>query len=210
MQIITELHCFGNIRFWVEIAHAKKILIEKHECFQKTGYRNRYEILSATGPLLLTIPVVGGRGQKNLITDTSIKNTEKWQLQHWRALESCYNHSPFFMYYADKLKLLYTAKYHNLFDWNMAAIQWVAQQLKLTLFIDFTENYEKNYPLTVKDLRNCFKQGNRLPSGIFFERYMQVFGKEFQQNLCILDAIFNMGNSTLGYLQSQKVFYETN
>jgi hypothetical protein len=96
LQLLTEIQCFGSINFWIKSINVEAVVLEQHERFQKSGYRNRYWILDANGPLLLSIPIVGGRGSRELIKEVQIDYTEPWQKQHWRALESAYNRSPFF------------------------------------------------------------------------------------------------------------------
>ncbi len=51
--------------------------------------------------------------------DIEIFQAEKWQLNHWRAIESAYLASPFFLFYQDELENFYTSTHQSLLEFNM-------------------------------------------------------------------------------------------
>ena len=61
------------------IAKHKTAVIEKFENYQKQSYRSRCHILSANGPLSLTIPVVRTEGTQIPIQDVRIDYSKDWQ-----------------------------------------------------------------------------------------------------------------------------------
>ena len=69
--------------------------IEHHEHFVKQSVRNRCEIYSANGKLRLTIPKQAQGSSKTLITNIKIAYKQRWQQEHWNAIVSAYNSSPF-------------------------------------------------------------------------------------------------------------------
>lgn len=202
LPVLIEIQCFGIVSFWVNLIHSKHVLFEQHEHFQKTGYRNRYQVLGANGVITLSIPVIGGRETRNLTREVRIDNTQNFQKNHWKTLESCYNKSPFFFHYAPVLQPIFQKKYELLWDFNMEVFEWVVQQLKLPLQHAATASYNEHVPSSfVMDCRGIFKTSAR--NNFFHSPYYQVFNGGFQQNLSILDILFNLGPETSSYLLKQ-------
>ncbi len=199
--ILIEYQCFGNILFWAAVAKNHSVCFERFERFQKTGFRNRYQVLGSNGTITLTIPVVGGRESKALTREVIIDNSSLWQARHWKALQSCYNKSPFFSYYEPGLKPLYSSAFEKLMDFDLAAFNWVVKILKLNVEVMQTEYYSKEHENNnFIDWRGMLTTGNR--ENAFQKPYYQVFSREFQQNLCILDLIFNLGPEARSYLEN--------
>ena len=108
MKIIDEwyylLHICRRGRIW--------------ETFEKQTFRNRALIRDAKGELVrLTIPVKKVE-HKQLTRDIQISYQTRWQHQHWITLVSAYQHTPYFMYFADYLKPFYEKEYKWLLDLN--------------------------------------------------------------------------------------------
>ena len=202
MPVLTEIQCFGNVLFWNTLIKSGQIIFEQHEHFQKSGYRNRYMVLGANGVITLSIPVVGGRVTRELTNDVLIDHTQNWQKSHWRTLESCYNKSPFFYHYAPVLQPLFQKKFIRLWDFDLEAFKWVEKQLKIQLMVTFTGSYQKKVPVEeINDCRGKNKTSGR--TGYSNTPYFQVFNQDFQQNLSILDILFNLGPESSSYLLRQ-------
>ena len=92
--------------------------IEQMESFEKQTFRNRCLIRDAKGELVrLTVPV-GKVEHKQLTRDIRISYQTRWQHQHWITLVSAYQHTPYFLYFADYLKPFYEKEYKWLVDLN--------------------------------------------------------------------------------------------
>ena len=92
--------------------------IEQMETFEKQTFRNRSLIRDAKGELVrLTVPV-GKVEHKQLTRDIQISYQTRWQHQHWITLVSAYQHTPYFMYFADYLRPFYEREYKWLLDLN--------------------------------------------------------------------------------------------
>ena len=92
--------------------------IEQMETFEKQTFRNRALIRDAKGELVrLTIPVKKVE-HKQLTRDIEISYQTRWQHQHWITLVSTYQHTPYFLYFADYLKPFYEKEYKWLLDLN--------------------------------------------------------------------------------------------
>ena len=92
--------------------------IEQMETFEKQTFRNRTLIRDAKGEIVrLTVPV-GKVEHKQLTRDIQISYQTRWQHQHWITLVSAYQHTPYFLYFADYLRPFYEKEYKWLLDLN--------------------------------------------------------------------------------------------
>lgn len=199
-MILIEHQYFAPASVWSAFLKEDGICFEKHERFQKSGFRKRCQVLGANGILLLTVPIVGGRSNKALTYDIFIDQNEAWQRSHWRTLESCYNGSPFFYHYRDSLKKLFDEPYQRLWDWNLACFHWIMIQFRRKPCLFFSTEFVKIQPIAIKDLRNIFDVASR--EIIQMPSYQQVFADSFYNNLSVLDVLFNLGPEAFFYLQN--------
>ena len=104
--------------------------IEQMETFEKQTFRYRAIIRDAKDELVrLTIPVKKVE-HKQLTRDIEISYQTRWQHQHWITLVSAYQHTPYFMYFADYLKPFYEREYKWLIDLNDELNATIASLLK--------------------------------------------------------------------------------
>ena len=105
-------------RSYMEALMSEPATIEQMESFEKQTFRNRALIRDAKGELVrLTVPV-GKVEHKQLTRDIQISYQTRWQHQHWITLVSAYQHTPYFMYFADYLRPFYEKEYKWLLDLN--------------------------------------------------------------------------------------------
>ena len=86
------------IAFYASILKTDVYIMEKFETYVKQTYRNRCHIMTANGLLPLSIPIEKPNGSRSRMKDIQISNSVNWQANHWKAIESAYNKSPFFLY----------------------------------------------------------------------------------------------------------------
>lgn len=105
---------------------SEPVTIEQMESFEKQTFRNRALLRGVTGDGLrvtgdnlirLTVPVKKVE-HKQLTRDIQISYQTKWQHQHWITLVSAYQHTPYFLYFADYLRPFYEREYKWLLDLN--------------------------------------------------------------------------------------------
>jgi hypothetical protein len=180
-------------------AYKPDIVIESQEHFPKQTYRNRTNIYSPDGVLVLTVPVVKGSKMHTNVKDVKISYDFKWQRQHWMGLETCYRRSAYFEYYEDDFAPFYQKHFTYLFDYNEQLLQMLLKFIKIQLPLQYTETYEAEYP-SLNDFRSTISTKKEFD----FEQksYFQVFDERngFIKNLSIVDLLFNQGPQTINYL----------
>ncbi len=204
MNILIHPTYFPNIAHFTGIVQSKETKFEWADNFVKQTYRNRTYIYGANGKLLLNIPVIYSQNKRQLYKDVKVFNGEKWQLQHWKSLESAYRTSPFFEFYEDELKPLFFDKATYLLEFNMKCFNVVCDCLQIEISSSITDIYEKE-TTSRKDLRHLVNA--KKENSFNFEPYTQVFSNKhgFISNLSILDLLFNEGPNALNYLESQNL-----
>lgn len=207
MNLLIHPTYFPTVAHFVAIANASTIIFEAADNFQKQTYRNRMFIYGANGKLLLNIPVKHSKNKlKTSYQNTEIENIEDWQKQHWRSIVSAYKSSPFFEYYEDDLKELFTTTQTSLYQLNIAVFKIICSCIEIEPIIEYTSAFNKvsDRHTDLRILVNSKKE-----SQIQLDNYTQVFGDKhgYLNNLSILDLLFNEGPNTLNYLESQTTFW---
>lgn len=178
------------------------VYIEANETYTKQTYRNRCEIYSANGKLALSIPVIKIKGNHTLTKDILISYHENWQNNHWRAIESAYNSSPFFLFFKDDLYPLFHKKINRLLEFNHELLIKILDLIGINKEIRVTDDFMRNIPLD-QDFRFSISP-KHVSKSINLPPYSQVFQEKsgYIPNLSIIDLLFNEGPGTLEYLRS--------
>ncbi len=200
-KVVLATAYFGNIQYYSAWANAESVLLETHENFQKQSYRNRCAIYGANGLLNLIIPIKR-TGVRSGIQNVAINNEERWQKLHWKSLESAYRSSPYFEYYENRLKEVFSKSYESLFDFNLDCHNVVLEILDLPSMSSTTEEYKESYDAEI-DLRSTIHPKVVQEMAYPQRSYNQVFEDRFGYipNLSILDLIFNEGPNAISYLR---------
>ena len=202
--VISSVIPFPPISWWCRVLDVEKVCWDTGEHFQKMSYRNRYNLASANGLLKLSTPLQNGRDQRAPMSAINISYDQNWPLQHWRSIVSAYNRSPYFEYYQSSLEAFFQLRPIRLVDYNLAAVAWVKAQLKLSFDEDVVNDYRKDYPDAIADLRTDGIKARE--SAVGFPVYQQVFSDRigFLPNLSILDLLFAEGPLTLDRLKKNR------
>lgn len=184
------------VSWFASMINSKMILLEANEHFIKQSYRNRCHIAGANGMETLSIPIESNSGKKYAIRDVRLSDHGNWQQAHWRALQSAYNSSPFFEYYADDFAPFYEKKCSFLWDYNWELLTLIFELLDMQPEIQFTENYRLEYN-DKADFREIIHP--KKESVTAAKTYYQVFAPKlgFKADLSIVDLLFNMGNEAI-------------
>lgn len=202
MPLLTELHYLPSAAWFAAALGAGGSVIEAHEHYQKQTFRNRALILTAQGAKVLTVPVRGGASQeKKLVTAIEIDYSHEWILPHWRTLQTAYNRSPYFLYYADGLHQALSRRPTTLWELNISLLELLRRWIAPDLPVAFTESWQPTYPPPVRDCRNYFSPG-AAPDRMRVPPYPQAFGSAFVGGLSVLDLLFALGPGTATFLRT--------
>ena len=190
------------ISYYAILAASENIALEKHEHFVKQTYRNRCSICGANGRLDLIIPIQH-KGERQVMKDVRIANSEKWQALHWKSLEAAYRSSPYFEYYEDDLQPFYERPFEFLTDLNLELQALILKLLRFSVEFDHTLSYHK-VPADSTDLRGACDPKEPSSDLVSLKDYIQVFSDRngFLSDLSIVDLLFNQGPDALEYLST--------
>ncbi len=186
----SPLYYLPSVSWFLKNIHSDEIHFDIGINYQKNLKLNRCHIAGANGIILLSIPLEKGRHQYGLIKDLHISFTNNWQKIHWNSIYSSYGKAPFFIYYEEGFKKIFSLKITSLTEWNFQLLQYCFGCLKLTNTLIINEE-----PTVVSIIQNTTGAAN-LP------QYSQVFEQRhgFMPDLSILDLIFNLGPDAKDYL----------
>lgn len=190
------------VQYYTKLYAYPRVCVEQMDNYVKQTYRNRCVIAAPDGPLALTIPTVKPDTDKCLVRDIRISDHGNWRHLHWNALQSAYNHTPFFEYYRDDFRPFYERKYDFLIDFNEALMQLVCSLIDLTPSFSRTTSYQSTLTVEADDFRErIHPKRDYLGDDPSFtpSPYYQVFDRQlgFLPNLSIVDLLFNMGPESL-------------
>ena len=198
MKILLPIFYLPPISWFSEfLKEENEVVLEQFENFPKQTYRNRTNVYGANGKLSLIIPIhhTGERCIKNL----EISYVEDWQKLHWKSIKNAYQSSPYFEYYEDKLKQIFSVQPTSLIEFNLNALKIILQILKVEKDFSLTTEFEKT-PDAV-DLRERFSA--KKESEYHLPEYYQTFSDKlgFIKDLSILDVVCNIGPESATYIK---------
>lgn len=206
--LLIEPHYLGNLAYFSLLTTSDSITLDIHHQYVKQTYRNRCEILTASGVRSLSIPV----SYKNHMPykEVTIDHSQSWARDHWGAIYSAYGKAPFFEFYADYLEPLYTKRYTFLLDLSVDFMTVCLSLLKISKDIHITEKYLEHVADLFSDLRNAISPKNKLKAEALYApaAYPQLFGKDFAPNLSVLDLLFCEGPQATDILIKSAIIHD--
>lgn len=202
--ILLHPSYFPSIEQMAAVAQADKVVWELEDNYQKQTYRNRAYIAHSNGILLLNVPIKHNKVENHQkCKDVVVENDFPWQEQQWKSLLSAYRTSPFFEFYEDDLKHLFTEPVDNLMAHNLSIFETLAELIGIEIEASKTLAYNVNPEC--HDLRYLVNSKKKTEFKI--ERYTQVLEANhgFLPNLSVLDLLFNEGPNTLQFLERQSL-----
>ena len=186
--MLTTTAYFAPLDWFVQAQQGGRWTWEAHENYQKGGWRNRCRIMTANGPLLLTVPLQGGKHQQMPIREVRIDYRSDWPRQHAQTIRSAYGRSPYFEYYGEEVLDLLQQQQLTLWEYNLYLTRGILTLLQSELSLHFTDSF-----------RGGAAGGNRLEKGSTPGPYRQVFEERhgFVGGLSLLDGLFCLGPALL-------------
>lgn len=203
-SILLNTAYFPPIQYLSQVKEYDTIFIEQYENYSKQSYRNRCDIMTANGPLTLSVPVVKGSSAKTLTKDILIDYSTNWQKLHFKGIESAYKNSPYYDYYIDNFSSFFKREEKFLLDLNLNILKEITDLLSLPKIILLTQDYIPS-PDHVTDYRDVIHpkpSRRRFDTPYVAKTYHQTFAERFPfvPNLSIIDLLFNEGPGSTAYL----------
>ena len=198
MKTVLPIFYLPPVSWFAEfLKEENEILLEQHENFPKQTYRSRCNIYGANGKLALILPI--HHNGKRAMKDLELSYAEDWQKLHWKSIKIAYQSSPYFEYYEDKLKQIFSVQPTSLIEFNLNALKIILQILKVEKDFSLTAEFEKT-PDAV-DLRERFSA--KKESEYNLPEYYQTFSDKlgFIKDLSILDVVCNIGPESATYIK---------
>jgi len=198
MKTVLPIFYLPPVSWFAEfLKDENEILLEQHENFPKQTYRSRCNIYGANGKLALILPI--HHNGKRAMKDLELSYAEDWQKLHWKSIKIAYQSSPYFEYYEDKLKQIFSVQPTSLIEFNLNALKIILQILKVEKDFSLTTEFEKK-PDAV-DLRERFSA--KKESEYHLPEYYQTFSDKlgFIKDLSILDVVCNIGPESATYIK---------
>lgn len=185
------------VQYFSKLYASPCIYMETHEHYVKQTYRNRALIAGPNGVQALTIPVEHEYSKRPATRDIRLSDHGNWQHLHRNALQSSYEGSPYFEYYADDILPIYDKNHRFLVDFNADFLLTICDLLNLKPNIVQTESYADASALGADDFRELIrpKISHSIDETFRCVEYYQVFRQKqgFLGNLSVIDLLFNMG-----------------
>ena len=180
MPLITTTAYFPPAHWFTSAARLGEWRLERHETYQRRGFRNRALIGGPNKVLTLSVPLVKGKNQRTPITEVMINEDTDWRREHVQSIRSAYGRAPFYDFYAEGVYECLLRGPANLYDLNLSLLRTITDQLGLPIELSATESFLGDAGLA---------EPNELAP------YPQVFTDRFgyRGGLSILDALFCLG-----------------
>ena len=196
------LCCFAPVSWYVLYAE-NNFALSNEEYFQKQTYRNRFDILTGNGVQTLTIPVESTGGERTPLRDIRI-SSEYSGKKTLQGIRSAYGNSAMYDFIDVELEELFLKEEKFLIDFNTKAHEWCCKWYPKIPEGRLIESKIPEERLAepkihfVKELDGeRWKQRGTRP--VELRSYPQVFSDRFpfEKDLSILDAIFNLGKTSV-------------
>lgn len=192
---------------------------------QGRKWRNRNKIKTSQGITWITVPI-NHKFKDQLICDTPIDYSSRWNIKHIKNFEQWYSKARFFTVYADELFGILKQRFETISALNISLCKWVMKKLDIKTPTCLSSEFQVQGAKTDRLLEilkktgaTCYLSGplakHYLDPRQFMEHeihleyktydyppYPQLWG-DFVGEVTVLDLLFNVGPDARQYLKSQ-------
>lgn len=203
--IAIELHYLPCVAYFAYLSAFDKVIVDLGEQYKKQTYRNRCRINGANKVEDLVIPV--RKAQNASISAIEIDYSQKWLANHLRSIQSAYGKAPFFEYYSEDFFEVYRQHPRLLADLNKNLLTKCLEMLDLKISLEFPTDFAYSPQMHVFFAKDVIHPKKSLSDDPLFlpKKYFQVFGKDFEVNLSVIDLIFCEGPGALEILKNSNI-----
>ncbi|MGM9946338.1 MAG: WbqC family protein, partial [Lysinibacillus sp.] len=130
------------IGYFDKLDQVDKFVILDKALHSKSSYIHRSKIKTPNGSLTLTIPL---KNKEQPINELQIASEETWQKKHWKAIESNYKKSAYWLTYKDGFEQLYHEKWTHLAPFNIALIHHIKSLLNIPTEIVLESDFQRDF-----------------------------------------------------------------
>jgi len=192
--------------------------------YTKGDWRNRNKIKTPNGLCWLTVPVKYDKTSQ-LIEQTRIDYSQRWQQKHINQIYTNYHNAPFYRLYADEFFNIIKQNYETISELNISLIKWSMSKLsidtplrmssefspagsKTDRLIDILKKADADIYLSGPTAKDYLETQKFSAAEIQLEYksyqyhdYPQLWGT-FEPAVTVLDLLFNCGEYSQEYLKS--------
>ena len=197
-MVVLPLTYWGNIEYFAHLLRGgDDAVIDLGENYVKRSERNRTQIVTPTGGMVLSVPLVKANRPRTPMRDMRVDNSRRWQHQHWVAILSAYRSSPYYDYVADRIASIYEREWGFLVDLNREILQAEFDILGLVPQHRFSDLYIEPQEAAL-DLRDK-KRESTFCSPQYFQLFMDRTA--FVENASMLDLLMCEGREAVDLLR---------
>jgi hypothetical protein len=136
--------------YFDRIARSDLHIVLDHVQFEKGSFTSRNKILTAGGPVWLSVPVKT-KGLCGLVTikELEIDNLKDWRKSHWQSIKQTYSKASFFNEYGAEIEKVYAHEFHGLCQLN-----WELTSL-LVRFLDIKTPLVRSSEMTARGCKDA-------------------------------------------------------
>lgn len=190
--LVKSCNYFPDIDWFRAYRNADQCILPVYHSYQRRSMENRCVIGSAQGPLVLSVPLEGGRNQHRCLNDIHIAYHTRWQHQHAQAIRSAYGRAPFFDHYYSLFEPVFTHSFPSLVQLNLFIVDQSLKALRIT----------PKHQVLYEAVATAQFETDTLESRVATKPYIQPFSDRlpFMPNLSLLDLLFCCGPASTQYL----------
>ncbi len=119
------------IGYFAKIAQSHTFVLHDRSRIGRRNMLHRNRILTANGPLMLTVPLAHADVRAELPLNEIRVVDDGWRRRHWKAIQLAYRRAPHFAQHADFLADYYRRPYRTLDELCLPFLHYCAEALEL-------------------------------------------------------------------------------